>query len=151
MDKLKDYITKKLIYAGMSKEEYELIQCDLCNRNSYEKRLEKYSSKCNLMLACIYVDVNGLHEMNNTMGHAAGDKMLRYVGEKLQKEFGERNSFRIDGDEFVVFTADKNEEEVKTKIDHVQVLVEEKAYHISIGYSIGNTSETDISVLINSA
>lgn len=123
----------------------------LCNRNSYEKRLEKYSSKCNLMLACIYVDVNGLHEMNNTMGHAAGDKMLRYVGEKLQEEFGEINSFRIGGDEFVVLIADECEEEVKAKIDRIQVLVEEKAYHISIGYSIGNTSETDISVLINSA
>ena len=36
MDKLKDYITIKLIYAGMSKEEYKLIQCDVQeeNRNS---------------------------------------------------------------------------------------------------------------------
>ena len=47
--------------------------------------------------------------------------------------------------------ADECEEELKAKIDRIQVLVEEKAYHISIGYSIGNTSETDISVLINSA
>lgn len=36
MDKLKDYITINLIYAGMSKEEYKLIQCDVQeeNRNS---------------------------------------------------------------------------------------------------------------------
>ena len=36
------------------------------NRNSYEQKLEAYSSMCNQMLSCVYVDVNGLHELNNT-------------------------------------------------------------------------------------
>ena len=96
----------------------------LCNRNSYEQKLETYSSMCNQELSCVYVDVNGLHEMNNTKGHAAGDKMLQFVGKTLQKEFGERNSFRIGGDEFVVLIIDENEEEIQAKIDHMQVLIE---------------------------
>lgn len=123
----------------------------LCNRNSYEQELEAYSSMCNQALSCVYVDVNGLHEMNNTKGHAAGDKMLQFVGKTLQKEFGERNSFRIGGDEFVVLVTDEKEEVIQAKIDRVQVLVEEKSYHVSIGCSVGNTSETDISLLINTA
>ena len=123
----------------------------LCNRNSYEQKLETYSSMCNQELSCVYVDVNGLHELNNTRGHAAGDKMLLFVGKTLQKEFGERNSFRIGGDEFVVLVTDEKEEVIQAKIDRVQVLVEEKSYHVSIGYSVGNTSETDISLLISSA
>ena len=102
-------------------------------------------------LACVYVDVNGLHEMNNTRGHAAGDTMLQFVGKTLQKEFGERNSFRIGGDEFVALVADDKEEVIQAKMNRVQILVEEKAYHVSMGYAVGNTSETDISLLISTA
>ena len=40
---------------------------------------------------------------------------------------------------------------IKAKINHVQVLVEEESYHVSIGYSAGNTSETDIYMLISTA
>lgn len=123
----------------------------LCNRNSYEQKLKTYSSMCNQVLSCVYVDVNGLHEMNNTKGHAAGDKMLQFVGKTLQKEFGERNSFRIGGDEFVVLVTDEKEEVMQTKIDRVQVLVEKESYHVSIGYSIGNIPETDISLLVSTA
>ena len=70
---------------------------------------------------------------------------------KEGKEFGEKNSFRIGGDEFVVLITDENEEVIQAKIDHMQILVEEESYHVSIGYSIGNTSETDISLLVSTA
>ena len=123
----------------------------LLNRNSYERKLEVYSSMCNKVIACIYVDVNGLHEINNTKGHVAGDRMLQFVGKTLQKEFGEKNSFRIGGDEFVVLVIDEKEKIIQAKIDLVQALVEEESYHVSIGDSVGNISETDISLLISTA
>ena len=123
----------------------------LCNRNSYEQKLETYSSMCNQMLSCIYVDANGLHEMNNTKGHSAGDEMLQFIGKTLLTEFGEKNSFRIGGDEFVVLVTDEKEEVIQAKIARVQALAEGKSYHVSIGYSIGDTSETDLSLLINTA
>lgn len=123
----------------------------LFNRNSYERKLKVYSSMCNQVFTCIYVDVNGLHEINNTKGHAAGDRMLQFVGKTLQKEFGDKNSFRIGGDEFVVLVIDEKEKVIQAKIDRVQALVEEESYHVSIGYSVGNISETDISLLISAA
>lgn len=123
----------------------------LCNRNSYEQKLEAYSSMCDHVLSCVYVDVNGLHEMNNTKGHAAGDKMLQFVGKTLQKEFGEKNSFRIGGDEFVALVSDEREESIREKVDRIQLKVEEKSYHVSIGYSVGSTSEKDVSLLISTA
>lgn len=123
----------------------------LFNRNSYERKLKVYSSMCNQVIACIYVDVNGLHEINNTKGHVAGDRMLQFVGKTLQKEFGEKNSFRIGGDEFVVLVIDEKEKVIQAEIDLVQALVEEESYYVSIGYSVGNVSETDISLLISTA
>ncbi len=65
-----------------------LSQTDLLtgakNRNHYENRLQTYPDMCRSNLACVYADVNGLHEMNNRYGHPAGDKMLREVAEAMQ-------------------------------------------------------------------
>lgn len=121
----------------------------LRNRNSYEQQLKAYSSMDNQVLGCIYVDVNGLHELNNTKGHAAGDKMLQFVGKTLQSAFGEKAAFRIGGDEFVVLVSDEEEVGIQGKIEHIQALVEAESYHVSIGYSLGNT--TDISRLVSTA
>ena len=38
----------------------------LRNRNAYEQRLHDYASLENCEIASVYVDVNGLHEINNT-------------------------------------------------------------------------------------
>lgn len=76
---------------------------------------------------------------------------FQFIGKTLLTEFGEKNSFRIGGDEFVVLVTDEKEEVIQAKIARVQALAEGKFYHVSIGYSIGNTSETDISLLINTA
>ena len=123
----------------------------LRNRNSYQQKLEAYASMGVQALACVYVDVNGLHEMNNTTGHEAGDAMLRFVGKTLQQEFGEKNAFRIGGDEFVALVAEGKEEVIQEKMNRVQRLAEEKAYHVSMGYAVGNTAQMDISLLISTA
>lgn len=43
------------------------------NRSAYERYLLKSRRRLRASAACIYVDVNGLHEINNRQGHAAGD------------------------------------------------------------------------------
>lgn len=123
----------------------------LRNRNAYEQRLHDYASLENCEIASVYVDVNGLHEINNTKGHAAGDQMLRYVGRTIQHEFGEMNSFRIGGDEFVVLLTDESEDRIRAKIEQIRKQVEKGSYHISIGCSVGNTSDKNISSLIAEA
>lgn len=123
----------------------------LRNRNAYEQRLHNYASLENCEIASVYVDVNGLHEINNTKGHAAGDQMLRYVGKTIQNEFGKMNSYRIGGDEFVVLLTDESEDGIRVKIEQIRKQVEKESYHISIGCSVGNTSDKNISSLIAEA
>ena len=65
-------------------------------------------------ICCIYVDVNGLHELNNTQGHAAGDKMLQTVASLMRTQFGDRHVYRIGGDEFVVLAQDMEYVQVTT-------------------------------------
>ena len=120
----------------------------LRNRNAYEQRLHDYASLKNCEIASVYADVNGLHEINNTKGHAAGDQMLRYVGRTIQHEFGEMNSFRIGGDEFVVLLTDESEDRIRAKMEQIRKQVKKESYHVSIGCSVGNTSDKNISSLI---
>ena len=120
----------------------------LRNRNAYEQRLHDYASLKNCEIASVYVDVNGLHEINNTKGHAAGDQMLRHIGKTIQNEFGEMNSFRIGGDEFVVLLIDESEDRIRAKIEQTRKQVEKESYHVSMGCSVGNTSDKNISSLI---
>ena len=37
-------------------------------------------------LCCIFVDVNGLHELNNTQGHQTGDRMLQEVARQIRQD-----------------------------------------------------------------
>ena len=142
---------QKFLYA---KKVYLLSETDmltgLCNRNSFERNLKEYSAQGG-ELCCIYADVDGLHDMNNTKGHEAGDKMLQFVGNALQIVFGEKNTFRIGGDEFVALVSIENEDIIQQKISHVENTVKENGYHISVGYSVGSCSKTEINELINRA
>ena len=76
----------------------------LMNRVAYEKCLRKSDQRVIAPAACIYIDANGLHEINNERGHEAGDQLLRAVAERLREQFPRDDLYRVGGDEFVVFS-----------------------------------------------
>lgn len=75
----------------------------LRNRNAYEREQNDIPGRCRRTLSCVYMDINGLHELNNAMGHQAGDIMLREVADELKKQFGDELTYRMGGDEYVAF------------------------------------------------
>ena len=112
----------------------------LYNRNRYEQDLKKYPSLCRNSLACIYVDANGLHELNNEEGHDAGDRMLKAVAGQLMEQFGNQHSYRIGGDEFLAFAIDMTEDDVLGRTTRMEEALKEQNFHISAG--IQWTAET---------
>ena len=77
----------------------------LQNRLGFERVIGRYSRISNSRLGFFLIDVNGLKEMNDKMGHEWGDELLRNVSVMLQ-DIASRHSrtslYRIGGDEFVV-------------------------------------------------
>lgn len=57
----------------------------LLNRNSFERSISEYDKSEEKTCAGLYIDVNGLHELNNKEGHAAGDEMLKFVANAVQE------------------------------------------------------------------
>lgn len=109
---------------------------NLKNRNAYEQVLKQYAADRPDCLSCVYADANGLHELNNSQGHLAGDKMLKSVADALVETFCEGTVYRIGGDEFLVFTeADENTTETKAK--EAKEKVAKAGYHVSVGTASG--------------
>ncbi len=105
----------------------------LLNRNRFERDISFYQQLQGKSLACIYLDANGLHELNNEKGHAAGDEMLKNIAGEIKREFGEETTYRIGGDEFLIFVTGKGQEEVLEMAARVQQAAREKGYDVSVG------------------
>ena len=104
----------------------------LKNQNSYQHALSQYENSQDAALTCIYVDADGLHEINNSYGHETGDRLLETVAKELFREFGE-DTYRIGGDEFVVFCQSLSMDEAQQKIQEAKKRIQEEGYHISVG------------------
>lgn len=123
----------------------------LKNRNCFEQSLDDYSDKFHCSFACVYADANGLHTLNDTKGHDAGDVMLKTIGLHLQAAFGRENTYRIGGDEFLCFALDADEAQLIGKINQAQKAIEDDGYYISIGYALQDGPDIDIQSLIKVA
>lgn len=73
----------------------------LPNRLLFGQRLEAAIRDGRFVL--IFVDVDDFKEVNDQFGHAAGDELLRAVGERLHRCVGPSDTLaRIGGDEFAI-------------------------------------------------
>ena len=81
----------------------------------------------------IMCDINGLKITNDTMGHEAGDEMIKDVTECLASVFGLENTYRMGGDEFAVYDCDIDEAGFAAKITRLRELISAKNRSVSIG------------------
>ncbi len=134
-------LTRDFFLAITNLESYNVIKnmgtidylTGVKNRNSYEAELLSMDSLEAQTLWCVYIDANGLHEINNTFGHKAGDLMLHTVADAIKRVFGKENTYRIGGDEFLAFAADMSEERVYSRKQELIHILEAKGYSVSVG------------------
>ncbi len=105
----------------------------LKNRNGYQEDLLALEEETLDTFACVYVDANGLHELNNRLGHAAGDEMLVQIARALRLSFPGDEVYRIGGDEFVVLCRNRGEQEVLDRALDTQERLRRRDYEVSLG------------------
>lgn len=122
----------------------------LRNRTSYEQRLIELNEEKTGSVYCVYVDVNGLHALNDTKGHAAGDRMLQFVAASMQGVFGRFDTYRIGGDEFVAVGTGLDPSRLAAMTDQLRSSVERAGYHIAAGFTSA-PAPADINMLVQEA
>jgi diguanylate cyclase (GGDEF)-like protein len=119
----------------------------LGNRNLFMRQIEHLialAERRNEEIALLAMDLDGFKEINDRLGHAAGDEVLREFGKRLAQSLRKADrKFRIGGDEFAVlleprFGAFDGAVEVSKQIaKRVGAPMQVKGHSCSIGVSIG--------------
>lgn len=91
-------------------------------------------------LALIVCDINGLKYVNDTQGHAAGDKLIKDACSLICNVFSHGSVYRTGGDEFVVLLSGKGYDTKDETIADFNRRVEENIKKNEVVVSIGYTT-----------
>ncbi|MCQ4637027.1 GGDEF domain-containing protein [Anaerovorax odorimutans] len=109
------------------------LSTGLLNRNRFIKDVEAFQAGDLNTLSAVFIDVNGLHGINNRHGHSAGDSMLREIANLCKDYFPDNDIYRMGGDEFLILCKNESEEAVTTAARLLYEAVEQAGYSISYG------------------
>jgi diguanylate cyclase (GGDEF)-like protein len=127
---------------------------DMPNRRAFLHALNTYRDKySNSLVAVVMIDMNGFKPINDTYGHAAGDKLLVNAGKCLSDVVGTSGIVaRLGGDEFaVLFYNPKGQEWINSRVlmmlyeMNKPILIDEHEIRLgaAFGVCIANTMPED--------
>lgn len=130
----------------------------LFNRQAYFDKVAAILDGKPPRIDVLMADLNGLKTINDTLGHAEGDKMIRAAADCIKKTFIEDSyAFRLGGDEFAVISTagEAHFEEMLIRlanaVDEVNV-GREYLVSLSCGTSFATLGDdTDIATLMKNA
>src|ERR1700719_2375695 len=131
-----------------TEEVYKLAVLDpltgLNNRRSGEQRLAEEISRAQRHgrpLTILLLDLNGLKNLNDKFGHAAGDELIRQFGARLSRAIrGSDLAVRLGGDEFLVLLPECRPEGVGQVLSRLSGLnVECDGQSLEVSFSAGWT------------
>ena len=135
-------------YTEQMRRQQELIDSmnrdaltHLFNRLKFDDDVEGLKKSGNSFFTCAYVDANGLHELNNLLGHKKGDDMLCRIASTLKKYFPDDRVYRLGGDEFVVTSVKLSKQEVEHLVEKVRSDLIKDNYEISVGVETGECGD----------
>ncbi len=102
----------------------------LRSRRYFEERLQEELARqrrsTQAPLSILVIDLDGFKQVNDTQGHAAGDRVLCWVAELLtmQTRFTDVVC-RLGGDEFVVLLPDTGEQGCATVVEHLRTAIDQ--------------------------
>lgn len=149
-----DFVTADLEKRRLIEELRQAGSIDMLtglkNRNEYMRRYNELRERKPDILGVIFIDINGLKQLNDTYGHERGDAIIRRTAECLRKH-AEGNAFRIGGDEFVILWEKMEEDQFHAKIKELKAEFQSSSeYSISMG-AVWREGDIDIENQIRQA
>lgn len=121
------------------------VLTDLYNRAFYTEALSKLEQQDPQQLSCIYIDLNNLKTINDQMGHAVGDELLKRTGQILKSATTTTsfNACRVGGDEFIILMPNADETTLNTLVQDIRKLLSQSQKHHpqhQLAFSIGSAT-----------
>lgn len=111
--------------------------------------------------AVIFIDVDHFKQINDTLGHSAGDQLLKEVSRRLQTCIRQNDLVaRLGGDEFVIYLdSSKSDDDISPLLNRIisrlsypfRLLGNELSITVSLGVSSVSEQTSDISQLLHQA
>lgn len=134
--------------AGMVEREIMAVQLAISdeltrisNRRGF-LALSKYSLDiCKRQLfpaTLVFFDLDKFKQVNDTHGHAEGDRVLKIFAEQMRESFRTSDLFaRLGGDEFVALLTNVNADVIKDLIARFDTALQERCAALALPYMIG--------------
>lgn len=163
-------ITQRKVAAGEIRQLAFYDQLThLPNRSLMQDRLQHAiatSTRTGKYGAVLFIDIDNFKTINDTMGHAAGDKLLKAIAQRLVKNTRDSDTVsRLGGDEFIVMVEELSEDSAEAAIQSKSFAekvilmfqegfeIEQHLYHSSpsIGITIFHDDKQTVSELLQQA
>lgn len=142
-------VGREIVAKTMNEIDHKLYMDSLTrtfNRRYFDDHMFIYQTKRALSrkIGFIVWDVRKFKEINDTYGHAGGDKVLRKVAEiMLLNTRDDEAVIRIGGDEFLIIVQGCSEEDLRRMIERIREKIENMnmpempghCFKINVGYS----------------
>ena len=112
-------------------------------------------------LACLMMDIDGFKQVNDSHGHAAGDKVLQQIGAMLQSKVRPFDLVaRLGGDEFVIAITEVKQKQAVRIAERMRKVIERRPVNyeefslpvrISMGLSLYKVGDADIDQILKRA
>ncbi|CDX54380.1 Periplasmic sensor diguanylate cyclase/phosphodiesterase [Mesorhizobium plurifarium] len=136
----------------------------LPNRALFEDRLRRtllFASQNGTRVALLYLDLDRFKHINDTLGHPAGDELVRQTAARLRHTIREVDTVaRLGGDEFAIILLDVPDagsakdiaERLLAKLRQPFRLIDDQVFvSASVGIALSSGSETDADDLLRKA
>ncbi len=111
---------------------------DLLNKMATERKIKEHIAEHPGEMGLLFVlDIDNFKKINDTMGHAFGDEVLRTLGWRIKAEFRATDIVgRTGGDEFTIFLCNmKSEEIIRAEASRVEKFFKDFRAGESVKYS----------------
>lgn len=121
------------------------------NRRYLERRLLEEIGRARRYgntLSCLYIDIDHFKRINDTIGHQAGDEVLRDVAVRIKAELRLSDALgRFGGEEFVVLLIDTDLRDALAVAERIRAGIAEHPLRLGAGDKLGVTVSIGVATL----